>query len=438
MKNISEILEKTFLNKANSNLIQNKFSKDVLWTFGGLFIVASSGFLINVMLGNRYGADGLGIFSQALAIYMLITLLSDLGTANSTVKFVSEFKDDSEQQNKYFTASLSIALSLSIVIAALVVLLSYYSDEFFYSGKATILVRHIIIGLPFFIANRIFISYFNGNRTMKIYSAGKSLRWIFIILLIIIALAAGLPLRYTIMAFPLGEFLLFVSILFIFIIKKRSPSIKFDRKYIKASFLYGYKISLGSLLSEGTSRTDILIASFFISDSQIGIYSFASTFARGFIMLSGIVQVNFNPIISNLYANKQLDELKEKIKKISGLLVKVNLPIIGIICILYPFIVQYLMGSEFGASIPVFYIIITGIAIVSIYGFLGGFLSMAGFPATQLLRVSLIFVFHFITMAVLVHFFGLYGAAIAVALLYFARFFSTVYYIKRKTGIAII
>ena len=114
--------------------------------------------------------------------------------------------------------------------------------------------------------------------------------------------------------FSLEEFLLFI-----FLIIQISLIVDWwlSKNWINWSKIhlnYGIRCILSGVFIELNSRVDILMLGFFLSDYEVGIYSFSALFAEGFFQVLIVLQNNYNPILSRLISNKKFDYLLKKIK----------------------------------------------------------------------------------------------------------------------------
>ena len=81
------------------DILKKKFTKDFLWLFSGSLSMAISAIVINIIIGNTFGAKSLGIFNQALAVYSILSILAAFGLQNSSLKFISEENNLDDQNN---------------------------------------------------------------------------------------------------------------------------------------------------------------------------------------------------------------------------------------------------------------------------------------------------------------------------------------------------
>ena len=275
----------------------------------------------------------------------------------------------------------------------------------------------------------------NGLRKMKIYALNQSARWIMMLVVVVACVLLDFPVYYTVLCIPISECIIAIWMLFytrhLFNVTSKRSII-----WMKKHLHFGLKTLLISITSETNKKTDILLLGFFMNNYDVGIYSFASTIVKGLLMFTGTVQVNINPIVSNLWASNQKEKLEKYVKQIVKVMLIIVLPSVSLVGIAYPFLLKIFMkNTNFGESIVVFYILLAGIILPAIYYFAGAFLAMANFLTTSLKSVLLILGFNIITTIILVLSFGLIGAAISTSLTYMFSVLLMYYFIKDKMKI---
>ncbi|MBX3043249.1 MAG: oligosaccharide flippase family protein [Ignavibacteriae bacterium] len=418
-------------------IFKSKFTKDVIWSFYSQIVLSLGYILVNTIIGNLYKAEGLGLFNQAFSIYTLSIMIANFGTWGSTVKFSAEDKDNESRNNEILTGSLILGLSFSIVLCFVILVITNLKSDLIFNKEATVLFRNIIIGIPFFVISQNIYSFLNGIRSMKLNSILKSLRWILIIVLLLISLFLNLELKEMVFIIPISEFIVAIISIYVVLVKYNFR-IKYNSEWIKKHLNFGSKAVLVSFIGESNNRADILISSLFLTTSEVGVFSFASSIARGFLVLPMVVMTNFNPIISELISKSEKEKLKSYIFKIRNMMMKINLPMVIVFSIAFPLYIYLFMPPQFIDSLLPFYVILLGVTIASIYYFCGAFLYMAGFPGTHLIGTIITLVLTVSSNFILIPAFGLLGAAIATSIFYGSMPIIQFIFIKKKLGISIL
>lgn len=379
----------------------------------------------------------MGIFSQALAVYTIFSLFAVLGLNSSVIKHVAEYKENFIHVQEIFSSASVIALFFSILITGLVVLLTYIFPSIFFNLEVTEATRFICLGLPFFTQNKIFMALTNGLRHMKTYSIIQSCRWIFIIVIIALLILLKQNFNYILLSFLFTEIILFFFFL-IFYFKYFTLNLK-NTIWFKRNMIFGSKSVFLGVLSETNNKIDIFFISFFLTNYDVGIYSFASTIVKGFLSISSVVQLNVNPIVSDLWTKKDIIALKQYTSRISKIMLLVISPLLILAAIAYPiFINLFMKDSSYLDSLPIFYILLAGVFLPAVYYFAGSYLSMSNHLNVALKNMLTIIVFNAISCAIFISIFGFYGAAISTACTYIFSVSLMHFLIKKKMNFNLI
>ena len=133
-----------------------------------------------------------------------------------------------------------------------------------------------------------------------------------------------LPLSLTIAEMTLFVVLmLYINIILFRIRFSFSPDM---RNWFRRHISFGSRGFLSGVLIEMNTRMDVLMLGYFMSDTIVGIYSFASTFAEGFAQLSTVIRQNVDPIVGKCFA----EDNKEKIREIARKVRRTFYPIMAI------------------------------------------------------------------------------------------------------------
>jgi O-antigen/teichoic acid export membrane protein len=417
-------------------IISIKFIKDSIWNLASSTFIAASGIIINTLIGNFYHVEGLGLFNKALAIYSIISILSNFGLTESTVKHVAEFKKEKYVLDILVSTSLYITLRISFIVISLLYFYLFINPHNFINKPFADLLINLIWGLPLFGLNKVFLGFLNGMRQMKAYAFTQFCRWLIILLFIIVSILQKKSLSTMIIAFPVAELIILMWLIFY---TSQFFSFTFKRLdfWQKKHLHFGSRSFLVSSIGEVNDKADILIISLFLSNYFIGLYSFASSIAKGILLLYSIIAVNFNPIISELWANHDIEGLKQHIKKIRRVSFYLMIFLSIFFSIAYPLYIKLFMDVSYCASIPIFYILLLGVSFISVFYFVGGILSMTGHPNIQLKITYNCFIFNAIFNIIMLLLTGIIGSAIATSMSYILIIFYINYYSQKKLGISI-
>jgi O-antigen/teichoic acid export membrane protein len=165
------------------------------------------------------------------------------------------------------------------------------------------------------------------------------------------------------------------------------------------------------------TKVDVFILGIFLSDSLVGIYSFASTFAEGFMQLPVLLRNNINPILAKLSVKGNV-ELTQKVVQNSKAKFLKLIGAVGIIAILlFPlvFVVFSLENHRFDIWL-IFSILVLFVSISSGYQPFLMLFNQFGHPWQQTKFIIVLFLSNVVLVLMLVPLMGIYGAALGTGL----------------------
>ena len=413
-------MNKYTFNKAqfilNKDFYKSKFKGDLIWNYFSLIILGLSGIGLNLLISFYYDASTLGAFNQVLATYIVFSMIGSGGINYSVLRAVSENINKKIELRDIVCGAILPTFFLAIFVSTIYFLLIGNISILLGSESVRSGMRVIVPGIFFFSLNKVLLSgVLNGLQKMKAYAFYQSLRYLIIFIGILFAIFFSVPGAKLPFIFSLEEFLLFI-----FLIIQISFLIDWwlSKNWIEWSKIhlnYGIRCFLSGVFIELNSRVDILMLGFFLSDYEVGIYSFSALFAEGFFQVLIVLQNNYNPILSRLISKKQFDYLLKKIKtgKKNTYLAIAILAVLSIL--IYPAIISFFVDEKYLASHLPFTILIIGILISSGYIPFQNILSMANFPGWHTVFMSSIILFNIFFNFLLIPILGINGAALATS-----------------------
>lgn len=396
---------------------EGSFQAGVAWNVASLVVLGLSGIAINVLIATWRGADDLGVFNQAYAIYIFASQVAVGGVQFSVLHYVSHHPDEREECARITSSGLVIAVVLAMVVAAVVMLSRHAVGAILDSPAVATALVAVSPGLVFFSLNKVLLAVMNGLRQMRAYAVFQSLRFLFILTGVVILLSLEVSGSLLAGAFTLAEALLLILLLGFFElravpIRARYVVSRWPRRHLS----FGARSFLSGTLSELNTRVDVLALGFFVSDSLVGVYSFAAIFAEGFNQLPHIVRNNLDPLLGNRFADGSLARIEGYARQIRAFFWP-GMAVIGALAVVaYVGLIGLFFGTtEFMASRGVFAVLILGVVLSSGYRPFVGILLQGGRPATYTLLVTLVVVVNLIGNLLLIPILGILGAAAATS-----------------------
>ena len=425
------------IKKTLINIKSNKFSKDVLITLTSNIAVGISGVLFNTIIGNLYSIYNLGIFNQALSAYLFLGIIANLGIRNAILKFCAETNNHYKHQKAILGSGLIIVLVSSILISSAIYLTTKQFPEILFNKEATSVFQYFIYSIPFFCLNKVFLFFFNAKRQMKTFSFYSFLRVFLSVLFVVIIAIFKLDFNLVFIAFLVSEILIFIT-LTIHIFAVIRIQFRVNKYWINKNLTFGIKSFFLDIVGQSNLYVDIFFVSIFLNSTAVGKYSLAISIVNGLLLLSSTVQLNFNPIISNLWSQSKHKELQESINKIKRQTKRLTLGLFSLAGILFPVYIIIFFGNQNTTEIIIiFYILLIGFITPSIYGFSGGLLTMANFLNSYIKIALISLLLNLVFSYCLISIFNLYGAALAISIFHNSLFFMLFYVTKKKMNISV-
>ena len=422
------------LSEKINNLLQSRFSRDTIWLIAAQAVLMISGFGVNLIVGKVQGAEELGVFNQALAIYTILSTLFALGLNNTITKKVAEGHRSVEENQGILASNLVVTTLFSGSLSVLISLLAMSKPSFFSSPELAEVVYIPMIALPFFNINKNFGAYFTGLRLQKRFAQQRIIRWTVIILFVCASIAANQHIKTTLWCFFAAEFIVFCINIFQL---RRRMAFRISSSTIADNLKFGMKTYVAELISVLNSSLDVILIGYLLSNAETGIYSFIIYFAKTLYIFPGIMMQNLSPIVSKTWASRQFDELKTKmraIKKINRIVISIQL---ALLLIAYP-VITYFIKQEFRDTLHLFALAIVGAYVFSLISWSGSMLIMTNKLNENIARTFLIIILSASCTLGFTYAFGLTGSCIAYTVNGLIAFFATSYFIKSSLKLSVI
>lgn len=413
---IIELLEKVnpqlaerFKSSLNSRLGQGFY-----WNLISLVILAASGFIMNALIVSTRGEEALGVFSQVYAIYLIFSQIVVFGLHHSALRLVSYHAKDRAYCSEITLSALILITAISIPTTILSLLLIKPLGFLLDSPDVVTGLYLTLPSLVFFSINKVLINVLNGLDEMKTFSFFRSVRYILIPLTIAVIIISGTESRYISLSLSICEFILFIW-LFIYIFHKVLPLARPQkfRALAKEHLAFGSRGFLSGLLIGINTKVDVLMIGAFMTDADVGVYSFAAVLAEGLYEITVVAQLSLNPLLGKAFAKND----KAGIESLSRNFRKLFYPLmigIGVVSLaLYPLVVKLFADSSYLLeSWIIFAVIVIGIVIDSGYGAMRGIVMQGNRPGLYTLYILALVIGDALLNLIMIPLMGIVGAGI--------------------------
>ena len=406
-----------------------KFAFDVGWIFGSTAFVSILGFINKPIMAYYIGANGLGLWAMLFAIASLFGV-TNLGIPAATTKYVAEYKDDENRLNKIISASLIISLLLGIITTIVLFLVADTVTGIFDMPLLTPLFKLFILAIPFSYLSGSILAILKGLRKMKLVSLLTSTSQFLNFGLIIIPIIFGYGLKGAVSGYIVATV---VSMLI---------SIFFSMDILHLTF-FGFKETTKKLLHFGVQtvlsnivgiilyRIDILMIGYFMTPTEVGIYSVAVGIARTIWIIPKSINTVSYPTFSYYWGKRDFKTVKKLFDKCIKYTACILMPISLGMTIFGKDLILLLFKTSFISAVLPLQILLIGAVVRGIWMSIGSIFSAIGRVDLGYKIPPLTAIPNILLNYTLIPRYGIVGAAIATTLSFLINFTVSVYLAKR-------
>ena len=392
------------------------FAIDSMLNMVAVILVGIGGLALNVIIASYWDAATLGILNQSFAIFIIAGQLGSLGVQASCLKHLAQFRGDRPQTDAIVVSSLVIVALSACVICGLIYTGRGLIARILGSPPMAEAIVWLLPGLWFFTVDRVLLNVINGWQRMRVYALFFVIRAVALVAGSVIAAVIKMPGQQLPVILSVAEGLIFVGMM-IYCKRFYSPA-PYRRwaRWSKSHLSFGLRSLPDGMLQGLNTRVDVLMLGIFVSDTVVGLYSFAAVLAEGVLQLAFALRKNIDPILTRLVVAEKFGEVEALAVKTRrrALLAMVGLSVAAVGA--YPLVVRFVVGNPaFMDAWLAFGILMAGAIVYGGYIPISGLLVQSGYPGMQTLLVVLVAISNIVLNAVLIPLFGINGAAMATA-----------------------
>jgi O-antigen/teichoic acid export membrane protein len=401
---------------------------------GAQVLTAVTGFATTIVVGRVLGPDGVGAYTVALSIVLVLGVVAPLGLENGIAWAVAGGRwapRDALGRSQVAAAVLGVAAALVAVAARLA-----FPSAF--AGLTVWLVVIVGIGLPFYISwqyTRWLAVALDRYEAFVLPPAVASL-----LVLVLCGIGAGvdgergmiiaLPVSYALVAvLSLGDALARTP-------HTAAPGARRGGAPLREATAFGLRANAANALQFLNYRIDLFILSAVVSSHDLGLYS-AAVAVTGVMFLAPqtLASIVFPRVAALSVGDADALAARAVVERKSlrhvSLLTLVSLPLVaGAMAIGIPL----LYGADFDGALVLGLILLPGVALFGIAAVLAATINGRGFPAYSLRAAAISTPVALALYAILIPLWGDKGAALASTLSYAFNFAVTAVYYHRATG----
>ena len=402
-------------------------------TIGITFLVQIVVFLIgtanNVIISRLLGPESLGTFAVIIVLVEVIFKIVNPGIDTSAIYFISkkwfEFK---EYVNTYFINSIGI-IGLGI---GLLLLINQVNDISIFSKTINLSFLDEFLGqitLYFFA----FIFYEFGIKLplgLEKFSDYNKIQLFkpIILFLLLITFSFFIEIK-------LNTVLILLSISFLFpaFFSWRSAlpiNLKWSKEPAVKSFRFGIKIMLANLVQLLNYRADILLISFFLSQTEVGWYYVCVIIGERLLILT---QATSTILLPSASGSEEQREKTPILSRLNSALVFLASFVIGVSAY---WLVPFLFSEEYSKSVLPLVVLLPGIISLSVSKILSTYFISRALPQYSFYVSVLNFILNISLNIIFIPKFGIVGAALSSTVSYTAALLLQVRFYQQLTKIS--
>jgi len=403
-----------------------KIAKGTTIVFVGTIVGMLSHFGARLLFARFFSQSQYGIFSLVVIVLNIATVIATLGFDQGSTRQIahSRGKGDAVKVQGLISSSLQLALIASILVSVMLFFTSgIISTEIFHEPGLALSLKIVVLAIPFYVLTKVLGAIFLGFDEVKPKVYFEQISWnILFLLLLVLVILLRLPFQAGILAFS-AAFIL-TGIGFAVYAQKKAPLTA--RRYPaiapqgKELLLFSLPLVGVTMLGMVTDSTGSLMLGFFKTAEEVGLYNGAVPLARLVpIALSSTVLI-YLPVISELYSQHLMAEIKRTYQVLTKWIFTVSLPLFLLLFLFPETVLNFFFGSQYAEAAMALRILSLGFMFHAFFGPNGMTLLAMG-KSRQVLWANLLAAgLNVILNLILIPQWSITGAAIASLISYLA------------------
>lgn len=414
-------------------MTKSKIVADTAWSYAAFAVMAASGLTINIVVGAAFGATGLGVFGQVMAIFVIAGHISAAGLHNAAFRSAALAP---AAAGSVLASAIAAALPFALATALLALLCASAVGRVLDSPATGTAMLWMAPGLLFFGLNKIALSALNGISLMKRHAVGQMLRYL-VLVGVVAAVAAGDdgPERLG-AAFTLAEIVVTLYLAAATApLRQNGGDHGFSLQRATEMLQFGLRSFGASLMADINLRVDTLMLGLFLTDREVGIYAFAALLVEGLGNAALVLRNLVNPSLTRLLAEDSGAAIRRLVSRVQMAAWPLLLLIFVAAWLLFQPAVRLVFGpGDLEQGLAPLLILIALMAPYFTYSTFEEVLMLAGHAGTQSLFQLTVTVANAVLNLLLIPSFGIEGAAIATGLASLFACLLLITLVRRRTG----
>ncbi len=378
---------------------------------------AAANFALVLVVTHSFSRHEAGLFFSVTAAFLVVEMLSRLGTDVASVYFIARLRalNESSQIAAHLRVALQPVLGLCIVIVAAGLLASGWLSHEVFGAEAARLVRVLLVALPFAVGYDICLAATRGFGTVtaavileRLLRPGMQL----VLVGGVVAFGGSTTALAICWAAPYAVLLPAAAIVLGHLLRGEGVAQTRGKPQTARDFwTFAAPRSLTGLAQALLQRLDIVLVAVILRPSDAAIYAAASRFLVLGQLGNQAIAAPVEPRLSGLLARKNINGAKDVYRLSTAWLVGISWPLFLLAAIYSPTVMR-VFGSGYSSGWPVVLTLCLCMLVASAVGLVDVVLIMAGRTTWNLANTLLALVVNVGLDLLLLPRIGLIGAAI--------------------------
>lgn len=403
-----------------------KFIKSAIVTFASNIAVLLLSFAITIITSRVLGTYGRGVIGVSNNINSFALIILGFGMVSSNVFFVGK---DRKNIKEILGINLVITLFSIAVAVVLYIVNQFYAINILFKGLDNNTLIIVLITIPITNLKSAFINLLLGMQEIGKYNKLNIIDRFLTFLLLVVFIFTTKSVYWVIVSNMLASLMTLIIVSSILFIKYKNK-IAFSMNLFRDMMKYGIKAQIGNAIQILNYRLDVFVIQYFLTISDVGIYSNAVVLAETMLKVSTSIATVVFPMTTNSKDKLGIKDFINKVTRVTFTIILIGSIILGAIS--KP-LITLLFKKDFSSGSEALILLIPGIAIFSISNILANYLAGIGKIENNIVASTAGCIITVVLDLILIPKMGINGASIATSISYIVSTLVTIYYYIRIT-----
>jgi len=380
-------------------------------------------YLIRITVARNLSPAGYGLFYAVLTLILFCLIFKDVGLTKALIKFIAEYAHQ-KNYSKIKTLILSSFL-FQLLFSSLLFFIFYFLSDFlavnyFKSDTASIVLKILALYLFSSLVFTNVRAILRGFQELNWFALTNPVRDFLTLSLILLFFYLGLDIFSPVFGYIAG--LIIGFLIFLIPLSKYAFILKYKIKDFwnttKQLFMFGVPVIFTEMGDKVIAYIDILILTYFVSLTSVGIYNVILPTAIMFLFIGRSVAAVLLPMISELWSKKDKIRISEGLRLIYKYSFILTIPPLFAVFVFSDVFIRLFFGGEYVAGLLAFKILLVGALCYIIAQINNASLAGIGRPKETTKVIFTVAAVNLGLNLLLIPYFQLEGAATATAVSY--------------------